>query len=292
MDSMSKHRTAYLCGLAIALVWGLSFLSIKVAIKEVPPMTMAAERFFIALLTLVALARLKGESLAVPLRDLPALALGGLTGSTLYFYGENHGVQLLTASESSLIISTIPVFTLLTERLFFGARQGWRVYLGAFLSMAGVVLIAWNSKGGVSSRMGYLYMGTACAAWVMYGMATRSSTNRLGGLAITFWQILFGLLGCLPLTLPEAHAWRIPSWPAALHIVFLGVACSALGYWLYVKAMEVLGPGRTSLFANLIPVVAVAAAFLLLHERLAPNQWAGGLVAVGGVWIATLRGGR
>jgi drug/metabolite transporter (DMT)-like permease len=54
--------------------------------------------------------------------------------------------------------------------------------------------------------------------------------------------------------------------------------------------MEVLGPGRTSLFANLIPVVAVAAAFLILGERLTPNQWAGGLVALGGVWLATTRG--
>jgi drug/metabolite transporter (DMT)-like permease len=287
---MEKHRTAYLYGMAIVLLWGLSFLSIKVAVREVPPMTMAAARFVIALLALPLVARMKGQSLAVPLRDLPMLALGGLTGSTLYFYGENHGIQLLSASESSLVISTIPVFTLLTERLVFGVRQGWKVYVGAFLSMAGVALIAWKSGGGTSSRMGYLYMGTACAAWVLYGMATKTSTARHGGITITFWQILFGLLGCLPMTLAESGAWRVPGWPAALNVLYLGLACSALGYWLYVSAMEVLGPGRTSLFANLIPVVAVAAAFLILGERLTPNQWAGGLVALGGVWLATTRG--
>lgn len=289
---MEKQRTAYLYGLGIVLIWGLSFLSIKVAVAEVPPMTMAAARFVIALAALPVVARLKGESLAVAPRDLPVLALGGLTGSTLYFFGENHGVQLLTASESSLIISTIPVLTLLTERVFSGVRQGWRVYLGALLSMAGVALIAWKSGGGSSSRAGYLYMGTACAAWVLYGMATKSSTRRHGGITITFWQILFGLLGCLPLALAESHAWKAPGWPAALNVLYLGLACSALGYWLYVSALEILGPGRTSLFANLIPVVAVAAAYLILGERLAPNQLAGGAVAVGGVWLATARGAR
>ena len=68
---------------------------------------------------------------------------------------------------------------------------------------------------------------------------------------------------------------------------YLGLLCSALGYWLYLTVLDRLGPGRASVFINLIPVVSVLAAFLILHERLAAHQLAGGLVAIAGVWLAT-----
>jgi drug/metabolite transporter (DMT)-like permease len=260
-----------------------------VAVKEVPPMTMAVARFVIACAVLPVLARKSGGSLRPARGDLPLLAAGGFTGVTLYFLGENHGVQLLTASESSVIIGTIPVLTVLSERVFAGTRLGARAYAGAFLSFLGVALIVGKVQGSASVR-GYLFMGLAAASWVVYSFLGRPGGGGLGRIGVTFWQLLFGLAFSLPFAVMESAQWRVPGAAALLNIVFLGLACSALGYWLYLAVLDSLGPGRASVFINLIPVVSVAASFLLLGERLALHQLAGGAVAVAGVYLATTGG--
>jgi drug/metabolite transporter (DMT)-like permease len=284
---MDKSRIAILYGLLLAVLWGLSFLSIKVAVVEIPPMTMAVARFVVACAVLPVVARLAGESLRVAAADLPVLALGGITGVTLYFFGENHGVALLSASESSLIISFIPVLAVLAERVFQGVRLGSRVYLGAVLSTAGVILIAVRSAGTTSSRTGYMFMLVAILAWVVYGQVTRKVGKRYGLITVSFWQCLFGLIGCVPFALTESAAWRVLGPAAVLNVMFLGVFCSAAGYWLYIATLNAMGSGKASVYLNLIPVVAVAASYLILGERLGPLQLLGGVVVVAGVFLAT-----
>ncbi len=289
---MDKRRAAPLFGLAVALLWGLSFLSIKVAVGAIPPMSLAAARFILAVAVLPLLALAAKEDLRVNARDLPLLAAGGLVGVTIYFLCENNGVSLLSASESSLIIGTIPILTLVAERLFLGTRLGPRTYVGAALSVAGVTLIVLRSGGGgggaPSSTTGYLYMAGAAVSWVVYGFLTRPVASRHGKICVTFWQSLFGLAGCIPFALAESDSWAPVSLPVALNVAYLGLLCSAAGYWLYISALDTLGAGKASVFINLIPVVSVVAAYILLGERLGPGQLAGGLVAVAGVYLATV----
>ncbi len=290
---MDKRHSALIYAIAVSVLWGLSFLSTKVAVASLPPMTIAAARFVVAVILLYALALGTREELRLRLRDLPLMALGGLSGVTLYFLCENTGIALLTASESSLIIGTIPVLTMLADRLAFGTRLRARSYVGALVSFAGIALIVLPSIGGGSSSLaGYLLMGGAAACWVVYALVTKPLGTKYGHVAITFWQSLFGLLGCIPFALAESPSWRMPSLPVALNVLYLGVFCSAVGYWLYVVAIDRLGAGTTSVFLNLVPVVSVGAAFFLLGERLGAISLAGGAVAIGGVYLATSPGRR
>jgi drug/metabolite transporter (DMT)-like permease len=291
MGSMEKRRAAIIYAISVSVIWGLSFLSSKVALAALPPMTLAAARFAVAVLLLVPIAAAAKESLSLRARDLPRMALTGLMGVTVYFLCENNGIALLTASESSLVVATIPVITMLADRLVCGTALAARSYVGAALSFAGVALIVLPSLGrGSSSAAGFLFMGGAAAAWVLYALWTRPLSSKYGRVAVTFWQSLFGLLGCLPFALAEFPAWKAPSLPVVLNVLYLGVFCSAAGYWLYIAAMDGLGAGGTSVFLNLVPVVSVCAAFFFLGERLGLASLAGGAVAVAGVYLATLPG--
>jgi drug/metabolite transporter (DMT)-like permease len=285
---MARQGRASIYGLSVALLWGLSFLSIKVAVGEIPPMTMAVARFAVACAILPAVALLRGERLRIARKDLPLLALGGFTGATLYFYGENHGVALLTASESSVIVGTIPILTVLAERVFLGTRLGARTYLGAVLSFVGVALIVLRPGAHSGSVAGYLYMGLAALAWVVYCFLMGDLGDRYGRFSVTFWQLFFGLIFSLPFALAEHARWRVPGPGAVLNILYLGILCSALGYWLYISALDLLGPGRASVYVNLIPVVSVVSAFFILHERLTLLQLGGGALALSGVYLATM----
>ena len=274
-----------------AFIWGLSFLSIKLAVQVIPPMSLGLARFAIASLALwlLLLARRRRPGLA--LRDLPLMAGAGLVGVTVYFMGENNGVLILSASESSIIIGTIPVLTAVAERLFLRTRMRPAQYLGAVLSAAGVAAMVVESLRLSARPLGYLYMAVAALSWVAYGFMTRPLLARYDRLEITFWQSLFGGAGFIPFALAETVRWEALTPLVGFNVLFLGLFCSALGYLFYVTSLQVLGAGVSSVFINLIPVVSVAASFLILGERLTMLQLAGGAVAVAGVYLTVLAGG-
>lgn len=276
----------------MAFIWGLSFLSIKTAVAVVPPMSLGLARFIIAcaVLLLIIVASRKFPYLA--LKDLPLMASSGLVGVTLYFLGENNGVLRLSASEASIIIGTIPVLTMLAERLFTRVRLGSRQYVGAVLSALGVSLIVLESLRLSPAPLGYLFMGIAALSWVAYAFLTKPLLARYDSLVISFWQNAFGAIGFVPFVLTEHVRWAAISPVIALNVLYLGILCSAVGYLFYVISLRVLGPSISSVFINLIPVVSVAASFLILGERLSPLQLAGGTVTIAGVYLASFADGR
>ena len=274
---------------ATAIIWGLSFLSIKVAVTVVPPMSLGLARFVIAsiLLMLYFVARHSLPRLA--LRDLPLMAGSGLIGVTLYFAGENNGIILLSASESSIIIGTIPVLTVLADRLFMRGKLGTMQYAGVFMSALGVSLMVVESLKISAQPLGYLYMGIAVLSWVAYAFATKPLLAKYTQTEVTFWQGLFGTLGFLPFALLERMDWARLTPLIVMNVLYLAVFCSALGYLFYIISMAVLGAGVASVFINLIPVVSVVASFFILGERLSPMQLGGAAVAVVGVYLTTMR---
>ncbi len=278
-----------LAGVGVAVVWGLTFLSIKVSVAELSPMTLASLRFIIASLILPLIALVSRISLKIRLRDFPLIALSGLVGVTMYFFFENNGIMLLSASESSIIVGTIPVLTLIVEILVFKARTKPAIVAGIFMSFAGVGLIVAKSEAAKSSPAGYFFMAGAAVSWVIYTFITRKLGTRYPFLTVTFWQIFSGTLGCIPLGIAEGWVKRPLSFQVMANVAFLGVLASAFGYWLYVIVLDKLGASRASVFINLIPVVSIVAAFILLGERLAPLQLAGGAVTIAGVYLATYR---
>jgi len=306
---MTERGKGLLAIIITVLFWGFSFISIKVAVAVLPPMTLGAARFLLAVMILYLVKRRSapGERLSVP--DLPYLTGAGLIGVTAYFFFENNGVSLVTASEASIIIAAIPVISLFAERLAAelvfrrnrdqaraGAppsrRIGGRRWAGAALSMVGVWLVAGATVAVSGNALGYVFMFGAALSWVAYGFLTRPLFAHRSRIYIVFWQSVFGLIGFLPFAALEIPRWGPVSLPVLLHVAYLGIFCSALGYWLYARALQVLGVGTSIVFVNLIPVVTVTAGFFLLGDRLNPVQWGGAAAVLAGVYLATLEGRR
>jgi drug/metabolite transporter (DMT)-like permease len=228
----------------------------------------------------------------------------GLTGVTLYFFCENNGVSLVTASEASIIVAAIPVITMAAEVIAGKISRNYQNnsaetarqkipsvctllrWAGAVVSMIGVIMVAKVSLALSGSLLGYLYMGSACVSWVAYSFLTRPLFARCSRIYIVFWQSAAGFIGFLPFALFELPFDRMPPPGVWVHIVFLGLCCSALGYWFYARALEVLGMGVSSVFINFIPVVTAAAGFFVLGDRLTPVQWGGGAMVIAGVYLA------
>ena len=289
---MTERRIALGAIILTVLFWGFSFVSIKIAMEALPPMSLGAARFALAIVLLWFVKKKSCPDERLEVRDVPHLAGAGLVGVTAYFYFENNGVLLVSASEASIIIATIPVFTMVAERLLGGPRVAKRRWAGAALSVVGVWFVAGATIAVTGSAAGYLYMLGAAISWVGYAFLSRPIAARKSQVFIVFWQSVFGFVGFLPFTVAELPRWGQVSPAIVLHVAYLGVFCSAIGYWFYVKAINVLGVGQATIFVNLIPVVSVLASFLLLGERLGALQLLGGAVAVAGVYLATVSGAR
>jgi drug/metabolite transporter (DMT)-like permease len=303
---MTERHRAILSIITCVLFWGFSFISIKTAVAVFPPMTLGLFRFVLSLLFLFFMKRRLAPGERLKLRNLPLLCGAGLTGVTLYFFCENNGVALVTVSEASIITAFIPVLVMTAEwaggrlSLILPSRTspppthreriGGRRWLGAAVSIAGVWMVAGVSLAVSGSLSGYLYMGGAALSWTVYCFLTRPLFARCSRIHIVFWQSVFGAAGFLPFSVAEHGRWGTPDLPVILHIVFLGICCSALGYWYYAKSLQTLGLGVTAVFLNFVPVVTVIGGFFLLGERLKIPQWAGALLVLGGAYLATSTG--
>jgi drug/metabolite transporter (DMT)-like permease len=286
---MNKSKaTAIALASATAFIWGLSFLSIKTAVAVIPPMSLGLSRFIIGSLVLLLIFPMRGRVPRIAVKDVPLMAGAGLMGVTVYFLGENNGVLLLSASEASIIVGTIPVLTMLSERIILRTRLGTAQYAGAGLSAIGVTLIVIESLRVSPSPSGYLFMGIAAASWVAYSFLTRPLLAKYDSLDVTLWQSIFGAVGFVPFVFTERIAWSGVSVVVIANVLYLGIFCSAIGYLFYVASLKTLGAGVSSVFINLIPVVSVSASFVVLGERLSTLQLVGGAIAVGGVYLASI----
>ncbi len=287
-----------LAALAVVLLWGLSFVSSKAVLNTgFPPLTMALARFAVASLLLGILRlRLEPGSRFAP-RERLLLAASGFFGVTLYFFFETRGIRLTSASNAALIIATIPVFTVAAEYVFFRHPIRWVQGVGIALSVVGVYLLV--GRGGARAPRqleGNLSMLGACLSWVAYVAISRRlhaqpALQARRGLSLTAWQNLIGAALMTPLALAERSEWSAAGAVVWLNILYLGIFCSAAGYFLYQYALARLGAVAVVAYVNLIPVVGALGGLLVLGEALGPLQIAGGLVVIGGVFLVNRRGG-
>ena len=290
---MNEQRKALAAIILCVLFWGYSFISIKIAVEVFPPMSLGLLRFAIALIFLLFIKLKFAPNEKLRRRDIPLLLGAGISGVTLYFFFENNGVSLVTASEASIAIGAIPVLTMLADwisRLISPNKKNPKTaanqWIGAFISIAGVWLVAGVSFSLSGSVKGYLYMAGAAVSWVAYSLLTRPLFDRCSRVYIVFWQTVAGFIGFIPFSIMEFPRWGTPDLPVILHLVFLGIFCSALGYWLYAHSLEVLGMSLTAVFINLIPLITVIFGFIFMKDRLTLLQWAGAILVVGGVYLS------
>jgi drug/metabolite transporter (DMT)-like permease len=288
----ARKRALALLAIGLTTIfWGLSFISIKVAVEVFPPMTLAAARFILASLLLFVFHAKREPSFRIERSDLPGFIVSGLLGITLYFFCENNGVKLISPSEAAIIVAGIPVLSTLADTIIYRNPLSPAKVVGVVMSVLGVYLVVrhgLDAKG--SPIVGYLFMLGAVVAWVLYNFRTRPLFNRYSQLGIVSRQMIYGTIAFLPFLLFELQSiqWHRVSLVILLHVLYLGVFCSALAYTLYIYALDHLGVVTTSLFINLVPVVTVVFGTVFLDESIGLAQIAGGLLVLVSVSLVSL----
>lgn len=269
------------------LLWSTSFVATKLALGEVPPLTLGAARFLVAACVLGVAVGVLGGVRRPPADDLGRLAVGGLLGITVYFSMENFGVHLATASDAALLVAAYPAITMLLEILVYRARVSPVRFAGVGLAVLGVYMIVGGSPGGTGTDrlLGDVLLVATGFVWALYNFSTRGVVRRYAMPTVLFYQTLFGAAAFLPLALLESGSWQTPGPLSLLVVAYLGLFCSLVAFWLYAHGLKGLDAGSAVNIMNLVPVFGVLVAVVVLGEPVGVFQLLGGLVVVGGVTL-------
>ncbi len=291
METKKSLLLPYL-GLATAvLLWGLSFVFTKVALSGLPPLAILFLRFALAALFFLAWFSRRGlPRLGRP--DLWRVARIALFMPVAYFILETYGIKFTTASKASLLAATIPLVVLLASAWLHRERPRPRVLAGAALSLPGVGLLVAGGGGAAGllsgPQLGDLYMGGAVFAAAAYMVLAGRLGSRVSCVDLTGLQMIAGAAVFAPFFVAGLGdiAWAEAGLPLAATLV-LALGPTILGFLSYNYALGHIPAPRASLGINLVPVVTALGAWVMLGERLAPLQMAGGLLVLLAVALAT-----
>lgn len=253
---------------AIYFLWGTTFLAIRVAVEELPPLFAAGTRFFLAGLVLYAFMRVKGEvgPTAKQWRNLALIAL-------LMFVAE-YG-PLFWAEESvpsgivSVLAATIPILTLIAEMLILRQQRfRWSVALSSLIGFVGVGVLLLRGNGQTFALTPCFAVLAGSLSWSVASVLSRSldmpkarpmtagATMMLGGAGLLVLSAGFG----------EMHPFPHISLRAALAVLYLIVFGSLLAFTAYVWLLAHMPATRVSSYAYVNPIVAVALGHFLADE--------------------------
>lgn len=280
--------------LLVTLIWGVNFSVVKAALDHLAPLAFNALRFPLAGLALYVLLRARGP-LTLPERaDVPKIVALGLLGNVAYQLFFIHGVDGTFAGNASLLLSTTPAWTIVLATLRGQERQGWQAWLGVAATVAGMVAVVLGGQQrvalGGSTLTGDLLCAFGAVVWAVYTVESRSLIRRYGALRLTAWTLWAGGAVLVVLGLPfvaradlgglSAGAWA--------GVGYAGVFAIGLAYLLWYRGIHQIGSTRTAIYSNLVPVIALAAAWLWLGEDPTGAQVVGAVVVIGGMTLARL----
>lgn len=286
---MEKRRWQGFAAILITVfIWGISFINIKIAVAVIGPMTLGFLRFAMASVLLFIMKQRLVPGVRVERRDWSRMGWAGFIGVTLYFFFENNGVKLISPGSAAIIIAAMPIATIIAEAVVFRKTLTLRRIGCAVVSVIGVVLVTGISPVPGENPLGYWLMGGAVVSWVIYSMISKGLFARYDSLTITYYQSLSGMAFFIPFMFFETTEWAQVTPLIWINVVILGVFASAVGYYLYLFAMDRLGVSTSSLFINLIPVVTLLFGAFVMGDPISWGQLGGGALIITSV-IAVAR---
>jgi drug/metabolite transporter (DMT)-like permease len=295
----AASRTALLSAFAaIYLIWGSTYLAIRVAVETLPPFTMAGVRFLVAGGLLYGWLAFKGRARATPRQWLDHTIIGALLlvgGNGVVVWAE----QKIPSGITTLILSISPLFMVLLDwALPQGIRPTWATFAGLALGFGGLVLLLGGGiPGGVPLdpwRCAGLLV--SCVAWSSGSLYARHLRNPVEPMTAATLQMLLGgaLLLLVGVARGETAGFHLADLTQRSVVAwsYLVVAGSLIAFPAYVYLLKHSTPARVSTYAYVNPMVAVFLGWLILGEPVSRRTLVASVIIIGAVAIITTQRGN
>jgi drug/metabolite transporter (DMT)-like permease len=286
----SERQLALVAWIAVCLVWGTTYLGIRVALESVPVALLAGLRWTTAGLLLAAAVRLSGQRLPGP-RTWPALALVGflmnVVGNGFVVWAE----QSVASGLAAVVVAMVPFWGVAFETLLPGGeRLTARTVIGLTVGFAGIVVLVWPeltvSGAGNGFVFGIIALQLACIGWALGQSFSKRYGTGLNPLAASAMQMIFGGLMLTILGTATGEWSRLAFTPrTAAAMIYLVLFGSIVGYSAYVYALRHLPVSTVSLYAYVNPIIAVVLGAVLLSEPFDARVIAAAALVLAGIAV-------
>jgi drug/metabolite transporter (DMT)-like permease len=273
----------------VYLVWGSTYVAIKISVRTLPALLSAGFRFLLAGLLLALILTLRGRSIRVTRRELASSALLGLSLLGL-------GVGIVTLAETridsstaAMIVGSVPLQVILLRTLA-RERVALAMRLSVLVGLAGLALIVIPGSEGSSSAIGLALMVGATVSWSLGSFFAHRLPLPEDGFVATTWQMLSAAFFLLVLGTATGElgdvdpgAFSLESVAAWVH---LGVAGTLIGFTAYAWLLRNAPISKVVTHQYVNPLVAIALGALLLDEQITLTTGVGAALIVGSVFVA------
>ena len=276
-------------------VWGTTFVWTKLLIiNGLSPAHIFTLRFIIAYVLLTGFSMWRGRHkwLSDNWRDELTMVALGLTGGSMYFLTENESLRFTTATNTSLIVCSCPLFAMLIIALFYKSeRFSKRQALGSLVALAGMAAVVLNGHFVLHlSPLGDTLAFSACLCWALYTLLMKPVMGRYTAMFITRKVFFYGILAILPyyIFVPDMPSWDVLVKPeVAVNLLFLGSVASMLCYLTWSWCMKGLGAVVCTNWVYVNPITTIIAAWLILGEQITVYFLIGSALIIAGMYLSS-----
>jgi drug/metabolite transporter (DMT)-like permease len=290
MKSMSLGRRNLAMLIGLALIWGASFLFIKVAVRELTPATLIVGRLGLAAITLGALVPFvvgTGETARQLRANWVWLVVVALVNTAIPFWLLSWGETRIDSGLASIIQASVPIFNALIAFVAFREVRVTGIRLvGVAVGFVGVaLLVGAQPQAKILGALAVVGMATCYAAG---GLLARHHLSEVRPQAVALGTTLIAAIAMVPTGIAFAPD-HVPGWQPIGSVVFLGVVGTAFAYLLFYTIIAGAGAGYASFVTYLVPPVALVYGAVFLHEHIGWPAVAGLVLILAGVSLGTGR---
>ena len=270
--SSRERRRAYVAWIVVCVVWGTTYLAIRVSLESIPVFLLAGIRWSAAGVLLSALLPLFGDRLP-PARTWGSIAIAGFLMAVIGNGGVVWAEQYVASGLAAVIVAMVPFWTVLVEAVLpSGERLKRRTLIGLAIGFLGIVVLVWPQLqvGGSEGRLfvlGVISLQIACFGWAIGTSYTKRNARTASPLGASAMQMILsgGMLLAIATATGEWSQLAFTTRTAAA-MVYLVLVGSIVGYSAYVYALKYLPVSTVSLYAYVNPIIAVILGTLILSE--------------------------
>lgn len=286
----NKNIKGHLLAFLTIFIWGTTYISTKVLLKDFLPIEILLIRFILGFVVLFLVYPHK-----LKLTDKKQefmFAAAGLCGVTLYYLLENIALVFTMASNVGVIVAVAPCFIAILAHFYLDGEQlKGRFFTGFIIAMVGIILITFNGASTLQiNPLGDFLALLAAVVWAAYSILTRKiSEYGYHTVATTRHIFFYGLIFMLPtlfffdFRMDLERFWNTTN---LLNLIFLGLAASALCFVTWNLAVKLLGAIKTSVYIYMVPVITVVTSVIVLHEKITIVSLAGIILTLVGLVIS------
>ena len=289
MTESHHTRRAWLAWFAICLIWGTTYLAIKVALDTIPALLVGGLRYIAAGAIMVVVLKLQGRRLP-PVSAWPTQAVLGFTMLGLGNGGVVIAEQYLTSGLTAVLVGTSPFWMVGIDAAFPGGKRlKLQQLIGMTIGFLGIVLLVWpdlKADLGLGTLIGVIAVQIACIGWALASSYSKRHTRSADVIGTATLQMIFGgILMTFVATLRGNWAHLSFTPPTLGALAYLAVLGSVVAFVAYSYALKHLPISVVSLYTYVNPVIAVGLGALLLHEPFGIRQITAAAVIVVGMII-------